>query len=140
MKWINALNQKLLKPKVVHRLRGRIRLELPLLKHLPAHFLPDAERLEKLTHLFSGLQSISLSSQTMLVTYDHETLKEADILGALESISGFIIDQKSFFEKMTDQECLNFLEKLEKYCMQHGVQSLIVNHKITIPYEIDPTK
>ena len=140
MKWLKSLNHKLLNPKVVHRLKGRIRLEIPLLQHLPQEFLPDAEHLQKFTDLFLGIQSIRLSSQTMLITYDDHSVQEATILTTLQSISHFIIDQRSFFEEMTEQECLEFLEKLENYCIQHGTQSLIVNNKITIPHEIYPTK
>jgi hypothetical protein len=77
-----AFLSRLLGPKVKHRLPGRLRLSVPLLKRVPRDGEPLADKLEKLFLLPEGIQTVSVSflSGSLLIGYNTRAMSEQQVL------------------------------------------------------------
>lgn len=78
-----------LKPRVVHRLPGRLRLHLPALKRLASFNGDVTPTIEEYLILPEGIKSVSVNTRvgSMLICYQGEKLTESKVLEHVQSLS-----------------------------------------------------
>jgi hypothetical protein len=77
-----ALLSRWFAPRVLHRLPGRVRISVPLLRRVPDEGKPLARKLEPLFLLREGIQSVQVGFLTgnVLVRFDARRLDEQHVL------------------------------------------------------------
>lgn len=89
MNWLSdfALWQRL-RPRVAHRLPGRLRLQIPLLRHLPDEWLDLTALLEQVVASPAAISNVRSNrrSGSIVVTYDPDQLHEDDVMTYLRAL------------------------------------------------------
>ena len=88
MNLMEAILRRELRPKVVHRLPGRLRLRIPLLCRLRDSDVDVTAYLEDCLGLPAGIEAVSVDvrSGSILIRYHGDRLLEPDVLGYVESL------------------------------------------------------
>ena len=92
MGWKDLLFAPLLKPTVVHRLPGRIRVHVPLLKQIPENWSHATVMIESLLAAPVEIEQVSVCRVTgnVLLSYDASAVDEARILQLFQKIAGLV--------------------------------------------------
>ena len=101
-------------PKIVHETRGRVRINIPLLKKIPPEFRDDAGELLAMASLIPGIQNATVSFVTAnaLIHFDHRKLSPPDILNAFIFLKQFIIDNRNHASDSPGHQLEALKEKL----------------------------
>ena len=93
------LTGKLMTPRVVHSLPGRLRVHIPALTHLPEDMKPLAEKFQKIVEVSSTIDkaSLNLKSGNILICYCHKKVKEDEVVGFLSRTLQLFLDNKDKF-------------------------------------------
>jgi hypothetical protein len=90
MGWKDALLAPLLKPTVVHRLPGRLRVHIPLLRRIPENRPQITGLIESLLAAPAEIERVSVCRVTgnVLLCYDAESADEERVLQLLHKLTG----------------------------------------------------
>lgn len=90
---------KLMAPRVVHSLPGRLRVHVPALCHLPEDMKPLVGHFEKILKVSSTIEkaTLNLRSGNILVCYCQESAKEKDVLSFLSRMLKLLSMNKERF-------------------------------------------
>ena len=93
------LTGKLMKPRVVHSLPGRLRVHIPALTHLPEDMKPLAGKFQKIVEVSSTIDkaSLNLRSGNILICYCQKRAKEDEVIGFLNRMLQLLLDNKDKF-------------------------------------------
>ena len=89
MRYARRLFSGELRPAIVHSLAGRLRIQLPVLRRIPARHRPVLEARLRRARLPVGVDRIqaNLTTASILVRYDPSRLDEAQVLAWLDSLA-----------------------------------------------------
>jgi hypothetical protein len=78
-----------LKPRVVHRLPGRVRVHIPALRQVTLAFQTIVDVLVTKFSLPTGIENVKINYITgnLLILYDHKCIQEKDVLSWLSDLS-----------------------------------------------------
>lgn len=132
-----ALLQTLNRPRVVHRLPGRLRINLPILKRLPADTRIDPGIVDRFTEEISGLRSIGVSLRTgnILLEYDEDALNEQQIFDALSKIGRAVVRYRHCFEALEKSKTPVIVNRLIEH-LQHNWKTVLATEEVELPREI----
>ncbi len=93
----NLLLRHELKPRVVHRLPGRVRLHLPALKRLPPLNGDVTATIEDYLALPGGIETVSADTRSgsVLIRYQTSDISESEVLQRVQSLSDRVRQQWS---------------------------------------------
>jgi len=88
-----ALLRHELRPKVVHRLPGRLRLRIAALRRLQHNDLDVTEYLSEYLALPAGIESVSVDARTgsVLLCYRPDQLLDTDVLAYVDSLLDLMV-------------------------------------------------
>ena len=92
----------LAKPRVVHSIPGRLRLQVPLLKKVDKEAHDYIQVLCSLLTVPEGIEKVSMSriTGTVLLHYDSVLVSEREILSFMSSLSRVFISQKDDLSRL----------------------------------------
>ncbi len=93
LKLKEAILRHELKPKVAHRLPGRLRLRIPALRRLKDSDVDATAYLQDCLELPAGIEAVSIDARTgsILIRYQADRLLDTDILGYVDSLLGLMV-------------------------------------------------
>ncbi len=123
------------RPRVLHRLPGRLRLRIPLLKRIPDDWLNVAEILERVIAAPQGIVSARSDRRTgsLLIVYDADVLQESDILGFLHALLEMLRRNRDRLRGMPNGRAARVARQLEKWVRAQTRQRPVFDPKVTIP-------
>lgn len=103
------------KPRIIHRLAGRIRVHIPFLLNIPDALHPYKEIITQLFSKAPGVTSLTLSYHTgnALIYYDKKTINDSEILDFINAISHFVIVNRTVFEKLNPDDIPHIAKRLK---------------------------
>lgn len=95
-----------LKPRVVHRLPGRVRLHLPALKRLPPLKGDVTTTIEDYLALPDGIEAVSVDTRSgsVLIRYQTSEINESNVLDRVRSLSDRVRKQWSRLKHLDPSE------------------------------------
>jgi hypothetical protein len=92
-----------LKPRIIHRLPGRLRLRIPVIKYLKGTNGDVTGSIEQILSIPKGIEGISADSRSgsVLIRYQTEHLSESEIIGYIKSINTLI---KTYWSQLNGLE------------------------------------
>ena len=111
----DLLISRLIKPKIVHRLPGRLRRHIPALQHIPKQSKELAAEIIEKIKFAEGISSteLNLVSGTILIHYKDSITNESKVLNWVEKLIALIVETEkkiSGAPKDQQREMLNVLE------------------------------
>ncbi len=128
----------LLRPRVTHRLPGRLRLRVPLLRKLPDEWLQTAQILEQVMCSPDGIRSVRSSRTTgsILVEYDPDMLSEADVLGFIRTLLELLWRHRDRFAGLNNGQAAKFAARLEEWVHENTRFHPVIDSSTDIPDEL----
>jgi len=128
----------LLRPRVTHRLPGRLRLRVPLLRKLPDEWLQTAQILEQVMCSPEGIRSVQSSRPTgsVLVEYDPDTLSEADVLSFLRILLELLWRHRDRLASLNNGQAAELARRLEEWVHEHTRFRPVIDSSTDIPDEL----
>jgi hypothetical protein len=116
MDWIRSCKVLFNRPKVVHRLPGRLRVHVPLLQKLPMGQQHLADRVASLVSVPDEIESASANLMTgnALICFDPATVSETDLLDYLRGMFEIFVRNRASFEEIATEGDDEAFEKLEQ--------------------------
>ena len=96
---LDMLTGRLLEPKLVHSLPGRLRVHVPALLELPEEMKPMATELSKILQVGPPIDSVSLDlrSGNILLCYCQKSAREEQIVGFVRALLKLLYDNRKRF-------------------------------------------
>ena len=116
-----GLNQILLKfalrPRVVHRLPGRLRIHLPALERIPPDLNGFEALIGSLIEVPDGIKSVEphLVTGNILIHYDPETIGEAEVFAYLKTLLRILRRHQDRLMKIPPERLPEVVEKLRGF-------------------------
>lgn len=126
-----------LKPKVVHRLPGRLRLRIPALKRIKHSEVDGTQYLGECLALSRGLEEVSVDARTgsILIHYRPDQLLETDILAYVDSLLGLMVKHREHILKLRREDWKRIGPRLKKAIGDATDQKLRLQ-QIEIPEDV----
>lgn len=127
-----------LRPRVIHRLPGRLRIHIPALKKVNDHFHEIATILLKGFSLPDHVESVEVNYTTgnILVVFNPEMLAERQVLEWIFDIKAIVESIFLKFVNMPDNEIKTAQLKLLHFMKSASKNGSRIDSKFTIPNEI----
>jgi len=139
MSWLEdiAIGRRL-RPRVVHRLPGRLRLHVPLLTDLPDDWLEVATSVERIVASANGVRRVRADRRTgsLLIAYDPTALGEADVLGYLRSLLGLLGRHRHRFAGLSNGRVTRVGRRLERWVADHTRRRPVLDATMDIPDDV----
>ena len=129
---------RLLQPRVTHRLPGRLRLTVPLLRHLPDEWLELADVLEQTLAAPVGIERVRGDRHTgsLLIEYAPDKLLEAEILDYLRDLLELLRRHRHQLENLDRERALRVAEKLTAWLRAQTRTRPTIDPTARIPDEL----
>lgn len=116
MDWVGSCKIFLNRPKVVHRLPGRLRVHVPFLQKLPREYDGLANRIAALLAVPDEIESATTNLMTgnALICYDPASVTEVDVIGYLRGMFEIFVRNRERFEGLKPENAPLAYEKLEQ--------------------------
>ncbi len=127
-----------LRPRVAHRLPGRLRLHIAALKRIPDDWTDAWSLLTRLFRIPAGIESVDLDIRTgsVLVDYDSHATSEADVLAYLGGVMSLIRKHRDDFSGLPEDKIPVVADRLEEWLGVVAGQHAFLHHKQTIPEDV----
>ncbi len=124
-----------LRPRVVHRLPGRLRLRIPALKRLAQGPHPAAFSWRDLRIGPNRIPEIEvdLATGSVLIRYPEDELTEAELLGFLQAVSRLVLRHWNQFRALPTEHRVEALKRLAQEVGLATRSRLALNEDIEIP-------
>jgi hypothetical protein len=134
---IAALIQTLARPRVVHRLPGRLRIHVPLLNRMPGDQKIDQGKVDRLVTSIPGMRCATVNrvSGNILLDYDPRILDEQRILAGMKKISRTVVKHRDRFKELSDSNKRIDIDRLAEYFHRKG-DALFSAEELELPGEI----
>jgi hypothetical protein len=132
------LRNWLLRPRVVHRLPGRLRLSLPALKQLNHAQREWASVWRGLLQRQSEIQAceVNLTTGSMLIRYDAGRLAEAELLAFIQTVNRLVLRHWDRLAAVPPAELPAVLKRLVRVVCAATGPRLALNDRIEIPEHV----
>ena len=116
----------LAKPRVVHSLPGRVRLQVPLLKKAGRDHHHWSDLLCTLLKVPEGIEEVSANSVsgTVLLNYDTNMVSEQEILSFLTSLSRVFVSQREDLARLMKNDSDTIFNCLREWLQRTVTQRL----------------
>ena len=121
----NTVTHKMINPRVVHSIPGRLRLHIPALQRLPEGWRMEESFIEEMVGTVEHVKNVSVSYVTgnALIVYDHQVLTEQDIINHLKRMAKFLVDRAVYILDTPVQKIPMLLKSLGKrYIEENDVE------------------
>jgi len=127
-----------MRPRVVHRLPGRLRIHIPALKKVDSEFHEISETLLYKFHLPEGIEiaKVNYISGNIVVNYDISITDERNVLIWILGIKKIFESAFMHFGKMKEDKIQNSVKKLQEYINSVSNNGTIIDQNFRIPDEI----
>lgn len=117
MKLVDEGYMLLAKPRVIHSIPGRLRLQFPLLKRLDREYHNWSELLGELMREVQGVLDISANhiSGTVLFHYDSKLITDKEILSFITAMNRVLISQKDDLARVLEKDSETVLRCLRDW-------------------------
>ena len=107
----------LTKPRVVHSIPGRLRLQVPLLKKVGKEGQEYIQVLSSLLKIPEGIVDVSVSriTGTVLLHYDSSLVSEEEILSFISSLSRVFVSQKDDLSRLLTNDSETVFQCLRQW-------------------------
>ena len=123
------------RPRVIHRIPGRIRIHIPVIRQVTAEFQNISSHLLKKINLPEGIISTNINYITgnVLVHYNADSIYENEVLTWIQDLKKIAFDISSRFESLSDSEARVRGRQLLKYFKQISKNGNILDKHFKIP-------
>jgi hypothetical protein len=103
------------RPRVIHRLPGRLRIHIPLLRRLALEHQPTADAVGSLLAAPEEIErvTVSLASGNALLLFDEQRLNEAEVLDYLRGVLDIFLRHRERFGRVETERLPAVVERLE---------------------------
>jgi len=132
---IDPVGAWLLRPRVVHRLPGRLRLRIPALKKLARGSHPDGFSWRDLRVGPNRIHEIAvnLATGSVLIQYSQDEFAEAELLRFVEALNRLAIRHWSQFKTVPEEHRPEVLQRLVRELGRAMRPHLAFNEDFAIP-------
>ncbi len=115
MDWIGSCKGLLNRPRIVHRLPGRVRVHIPFLQRLPGEHQKLADSIASLLAVPEEIVSAeaNLTTGNALICFDPSSVTEADLLRYLRDMFEIFLKSRERFEGLAPEMIPQVFERLE---------------------------
>ena len=130
--------QHALKPTIVHRLPGRLRLRIPALKHLKGNDGDVTGSLEQVLTLPQGIREVSVDgrSGSVLIHYKTEHLSESEIMDYMSALGRLIKTHWRHLQGLDRKQWDRLAPKIKRLLDEATDHRLILRDDIEIPDDV----
>jgi hypothetical protein len=127
-----------MRPRVVHRLPGRLRIHIPALKNVSPDFHEIATALLRDFHFPKGVDDASVNYVTgnILVEYNRDYMPEAEILKWIIDIKNIVAVIFMKFISMHNGEMEKARIKLTHYLKTASQNGTVIDKTFKIPHDV----
>jgi len=127
-----------LSPKVIHSLPGRVRIELPALRKIPADKRDLVERVVAELWVPDGIKSLDLSLITgsVVIRYDATEVSEQQVLETIRSLIGIMVRNWEHLVRIQPEELPEVIARLREFLATSNHDGRIVHAEVTIPNHV----
>jgi hypothetical protein len=135
---IGPMSALLLRPRVVHRLPGRLRVRIPALKRLARGCRPAELSWRELRlgpHRIPEI-AVNLTTGSLLIRYRPEELTEAELLGFLRAVSRLALGHWNRFRGLPKERRAVALQRLAQAVGRATRPRLALEEDLEIPEDV----
>ena len=127
-----------MRPRVVHRIPGRLRLHIPALKKVESDFQEVSDTLISDFHLPAGIKlaRINYISGNIVINYNPDITNERHVLVWILDVKKIFETTFLQFEKMDEERIQNSVFKLKEFLKSVSNNGTIIDQTFKIPDEI----
>jgi hypothetical protein len=134
----DSLLRFLAKPRVLHRLPGRLRIHVSLLKKLPRD---RSDVVNLITSLIAVPDEIrdaqpDLVTGNLLILYDAERAREEDVLGYLNALFDIILRNRRSLERLTAERASERRDQFADFVRTSLGRGLVLDPRLALPREL----
>jgi len=127
-----------LRPRVLHRLQGRLRIHIPALKKVHHDFHDISTLLLKGFNFPEGIHDVSIDYRTgnLLILFNQELIIERQVLGWIHDIRHIVEYLFLKFINMEEAEIINSELKLKEFLSQVSNNGTVIDKNFRIPDDV----
>lgn len=135
MDWQSVALRLLARPRILHRVPGRLRIHLPFLKLIKEGNAGLVPMISTLLCVPEGLEKIEpcLVTGNVVIQYDTARLSETEVLNYLKSISEICIRHKDRFKQVSREDMPDVAGRLEAFLKSEITYPLALDPQLEIP-------
>lgn len=128
----------LVRPRVVHRLPGRLRIHIPLLRRVPPEHSGAVAFVARMLEVPEGIVSVSpcLTTANVLIRYDSDRISDDDILRFLRAVTQLAVKNRFFIQGLTLERLLASEDSLREWLTNTISQRLEFDSRSRIPDDV----
>ena len=132
------LSDRLVRPKVVHSLPGRLRMFLPLLKRIGSDAEIPAELISEIIDAIPGVERLSVNALTgtILIEYDRSFLSEKHIVSVVITLGKTAITYRDRLTEIDPARRKGVLQSVKRHLAAKEVECLASEASLELPNEI----
>lgn len=123
------------RPRVIHRLPGRLRVHIPVIRQVTAEFQNISDHLLKKINLPEGIMSTDINYITgnVLVYYNADSIYENEVLNWIQDLKKIALDISSRLAILSDAEAEMRGKRLIEYFKEISKNGNILDKHFKIP-------
>ncbi len=132
---MDLLANSVLRPKVVHRLPGRLRIHVPALEKIPASRKDLIEFVEAAIEVPEQIQSVTTNAATgnVLITYDKTSTTEDAVVRFLEGIAKLLFKNRDLLEKASLEQTVGKKDRWVEFVQSAMRGQLEIDSDMKVP-------
>ncbi len=127
-----------LRPRVVHRLPGRLRIHIPALKQVDSEFRSIADTVINKLHLPAGIikTRVNYISGNIVINYEHTITSEHHVVIWILHLKKIFENMFAHFDGMSDAKIHTVINKIQNYLNVLAETGTIIDQNFRLPDEI----
>ncbi len=127
-----------MRSRVMHRLPGRVRVEIPALRRIPIENRDMAQMLIKAIPEPQGVKRLETSFITgnVLLEYDHHVTTEAHLLKQIDSLVNLVVKYRDKMARVNAENLPRVHARLQELLSNYGSASHTALKEVVIPDDV----
>jgi hypothetical protein len=132
---MDLLANCVLRPKVVHRLPGRLRIHVPALEKIPVDRKDLIEFVEAAIEVPEQIQSVTTNAATgnVLITYDKTSTTEDAVVSFLEGIAKLLFKNRDLLEQASPEQTVGKKDRWVEFVQSAMRRPLEIDSDMKVP-------
>ncbi len=127
----------MLRPKILSRDPGRLRIKIPYLESIPRHHRPLIEVIARLLHAPDGIEEVDVGETgRVVIDYDADSIGPDHVLRYISELTDFFLRNRTLLGRIESENIPAVVDHLEKAVRADLAPDYSLRSALEIPQEL----